>query len=94
MPKVQQPSIHFVLLNHCFMAKLISVVVLLGLFLIFVVQNAALIVVNFLVWEIESPQAMVLFLVFSAGLLTGILLTLYIRRRKRSTVSAPPIRYS
>lgn len=75
------------------MAKLISAIILLILFLIFILQNAALIVVNFLGWEIESPQAMVLFLVFLAGLLTGVLTTLYIRRKKKNTVSAPPIRY-
>jgi hypothetical protein len=37
---------------------------------------------------------MVLFLVFLAGLLTGVLLTLFIRRKRKNTVSAPPIRYS
>ena len=76
------------------MAKLITAVVLLSLFLIFILQNASPIVVNFLVWEVESPQAMVLFLVFLGGLLTGVLLTLFIRRKRKNTVSAPPIRYS
>ncbi len=76
------------------MAKLVTAVVLLSLFLIFILQNAAPIVVNFLVWEIESPRAMVLFLVFLGGLLTGVLLTLFIRRKRKNTVSAPPIRYS
>ncbi len=76
------------------MAKLIAAVVLLSLFLIFILQNASPIVVNFLVWEVESPQAMVLFLVFLGGLLTGVLLTLFIRRKRKNTVSAPPIRYS
>ncbi|MGB3776971.1 MAG: lipopolysaccharide assembly protein LapA domain-containing protein [Tunicatimonas sp.] len=76
------------------MAKLITAVVLLSLFLIFILQNAVPIVVNFLAWEIESPRAMVLFLVFLGGLLTGVLLTLFIRRRRKNTVSAPPIRYS
>ena len=76
------------------MAKLITAVVLLSLFLIFILQNAAPIVVNFLAWEIESPRAMVLFLVFLGGLLTGVLLTLFIRRKRKNTVSAPPIRYS
>ena len=76
------------------MAKLITAVVLLSLFLIFILQNAAPIVVNFLVWEVESPQAMVLFLVFLGGLLTGVLLTLFVRRKRKNTISAPPIRYS
>ncbi len=76
------------------MGKLISVVILLSLFLVFIIQNAAPIVVNFLVWEVESPRALVLFLVFLAGLLTGVLTTLYVRRRKKNTISAPPIRYS
>jgi uncharacterized integral membrane protein len=76
------------------MAKLITAVVLLSLFLIFILQNASPMVVDFLVWEVESPQAMVLFLVFLGGLLTGVLLTLFIRRKRKNTVSAPPIRYS
>ncbi|MGB3850935.1 MAG: LapA family protein [Tunicatimonas sp.] len=76
------------------MTKLITAVVLLSLFLIFILQNAAPIVVDFLVWEVESPRAMVLFLVFLAGLLTGVLLTLFVRRKRKNTVSAPPIRYS
>ena len=76
------------------MLKLASVVVLLSLFLIFIFQNATPITVDFLVWELQSPQAVVLFLVFFAGLTTGILLMLYLRRNKRKSVEAPPIRYS
>lgn len=76
------------------MLKLASVVVLLSLFLIFIFQNAAPITVDFLVWELQSPRAVVLFLVFIAGLATGVLVMLYSRRNKRESVSRPPIRYS
>lgn len=76
------------------MIKLISLIALSTLFLIFILQNAAPIVVNFLVWEIESPRAVVLFLVFLGGLTSGILLMLYLRRSKRRSIEAPPIRYS
>ncbi len=76
------------------MLKLASAVVLLGLFLIFIFQNASLITVDFLVWELQSPQAVVLFLVFFAGFATGMLVMRYSRRNKRKGVSKPPIRYS
>lgn len=76
------------------MLKLVSLVALATLFLVFILQNAAPVVVNFLVWEVESPRAVVLFLVFLAGLSSGILLTLYLRRGKKKPVEAPPIRYS
>lgn len=76
------------------MAKLVSIIILSTLFLVFILQNAAPIVVNFLVWEIESPRAVVLFLVFLSGLVTGILLMLYLRRSKKRSIEAPPIRYS
>lgn len=76
------------------MAKLVSIIILSTLFLVFILQNAAPIVVNFLVWEVESPRAVVLFLVFLSGLVTGILLMLYLRRSKKKSIEAPPIRYS
>ena len=76
------------------MAKLIALILVATLFLIFVLQNAAPIIVNFLVWEVESPRAVVLFLVFLGGLISGILLVLYLNRNKKKTIEAPPIRYS
>lgn len=76
------------------MLKLVSLVVVATLFLIFILQNAAPVIVNFLVWEIESPRAVVLFLVFLGGLVSGILLMLYLQRSRRKSIGAPPIRYS
>ncbi len=76
------------------MAKLVTLIVLATLLLVFILQNAAPVVVNFLVWEIESPRAVVLFLIFLGGLITGILLMLYLNRNKKKSIEAPPIRYS
>ena len=76
------------------MSKLVSVVILLSLFLLFIIQNASRIVVNFLVWEWESSRALVLILIFLVGLTTGVLLMLYLGRHKRKSTTLPPIRYS
>ena len=76
------------------MFKIATVVVLLSLFLIFTLQNASPITVDFLIWELQSPRAVVLFLVFFAGLATGVLLTLYRQRSKQKEVTRPPIRYN
>ena len=76
------------------MLKLVSVVVLLSLFLLFIVQNASTMAVNFFIWEWESSRALVLILVFLTGLATGVLLLLFFRRNKRKPITAPPIRYS
>ena len=76
------------------MLKLVSLIVVATLFLIFILQNAAPTVVSFLVWEVRSPRAVVLFLVFLGGLVSGILLMLYLRRGRKKAIEAPPIRYS
>ena len=76
------------------MVKLVSVVVLLSLFLLFIIQNASRIEVNFLVWAWESSQAVVLILVFLGGLATGVLTMLYLGRNRRKSTTLPPIHYS
>lgn len=56
--------------------------VLLSIVLIFIFQNTTRVSVNFLFWHIESSSAVLLFLVFLAGLTVGVLFTLYARRKK------------
>ena len=76
------------------MAKLVSAVVLLSVFLLFIFQNASPMEVNFLFWQWEGSRAVVLILLFLAGLATGVLFMLYLGRNKRKSTSLPPIRYS
>ena len=76
------------------MTKLISILVLLSLFVLFIIQNASTIEINFLLWQLESSRAIVLILVFLSGLLSGVLSMLYLGRHRRKSTSLPPIRYS
>ena len=76
------------------MIKLVSVVVLLSIFILFIFQNASPTEVSFLVWEWQSSRAAMLIVVFLAGLTTGVLFMLYLGRNKRKSTSLPPIRYS
>ncbi len=52
-------------------AKLSLSVVFLGLLVIFGLQNAELLQVNFLIWSFELRRAVLLFLVLSIGILVG-----------------------
>ncbi|WKN41764.1 lipopolysaccharide assembly protein LapA domain-containing protein [Tunicatimonas pelagia] len=64
------------------MKRLIFVLLLLGLILTFILQNTSVTSVNFLFWYFESSRAVLLLLVFLAGLTVGTSFTLYLRRRK------------
>jgi uncharacterized integral membrane protein len=50
--------------------------------LIFAVQNAETVVVRFLVWEVVLSRALLVVLLFGAGLLAGWLLRVWANRRK------------
>ena len=51
--------------------KLILALILTGLAVIFIVQNAQVAELRFLVWALAVSQALLLFLVLAVGLLTG-----------------------
>jgi len=58
--------------------KLIGALVLAGLTLIFVYQNAATVELRFLFWEMTMSRSLLIFLVLAVGILTGWLLNSYI----------------
>ncbi len=51
--------------------KLISSIILIGILLIFVIQNATVVEVKLFFWSIEISRALLMFIVFSVGIIIG-----------------------
>jgi uncharacterized integral membrane protein len=68
-------------------AKLIAIIVLLILLLIFAIQNIQPVVLNFLFWKISTSSVVSILVSFLIGLLTGWLLTMIGRMKKKSPMS-------
>jgi len=51
--------------------RLIASLVLTGLIVLFVVQNAALVQVQFLLWTVELSRALLIFVVLAVGIIVG-----------------------
>lgn len=49
--------------------------VIVGFIVLFTVQNVATVEVSFLAWSISMPRAVLLFLVFGGGVVTGLMFT-------------------
>ena len=62
--------------------KLILGIILAGMAVIFIVQNVAVVELRFLIWTMSISSALLLFLIFSIGLILGWLLNGYIRNKK------------
>jgi len=62
--------------------KLIAILVLAGLVLLFVLQNAATVEIQFLFWSLSMPRSLMIFLILGAGFLIGWFLRSYLRFRK------------
>jgi len=64
-------------------ALLITTIVILVLVVVFTLQNAESINVNFLLWKLESSLALVLFTTFSLGIVVAVLALMpFIMRKK------------
>jgi uncharacterized integral membrane protein len=68
-------------------AKVIAIIVLLALLLIFAVQNTQPVVLNFLFWQISTSSVLSTLASFIIGLLTGCLLMMIGRMRRKSPPS-------
>lgn len=64
------------------MVRNVIFIVLIGLMVVFVLQNIQTVEVKFLVWQLTASRALVLLLTFGAGLVAGWLLS--IPQRKKS----------
>ncbi|MBT8371195.1 MAG: LapA family protein [Deltaproteobacteria bacterium] len=67
--------------------KLISVIVVLFVFALFVVQNAQVVTVSFLFWKIEASRAIVLMATFVLGMISGLILTRIFKRKNQENHS-------
>jgi len=65
-------------------AKVIAIIVLLILMLIFAIQNTQPVVLNFLFWQIFTSSVLSILVSFIIGLLTGCLLMMIVRMKKKS----------
>lgn len=62
--------------------KMILVLILTGLVVVFIVQNAQVGELRFLVWKLAVSQSLLLFLVLAVGLLTGWVLHAWFAHRR------------
>jgi putative membrane protein len=65
--------------------RLILTIIFVGLVVVFVVQNVAIVEIKFLLWSIEMSRALLYFIIFLLGLLSGWLLTAHAKHRKKQT---------
>jgi len=51
--------------------KLITVLVLVGFAVLFIIQNVAVVEVQFLLWSIQVSRALLMFLLLAVGIIVG-----------------------
>ena len=65
--------------------KLIAVLTLMGLVVLFVIQNLAVVEIQFFFWSFSIARSLLLFLVLGIGILLGWLLKSFTVRQKKKT---------
>jgi uncharacterized integral membrane protein len=61
--------------------KQIAVLALIGLLIVFALQNASTVEFNFLLWSMSMPRVLLYFLIFVVGCLAGWVWARFPRRR-------------
>lgn len=64
--------------------KLILTLVLVGLMVIFIVQNVAVVEIRFLFWKASMSRSIMIFLVLAVGIITGWMLRSYFGGSEKS----------
>jgi uncharacterized integral membrane protein len=67
--------------------KIYSALTLLGLVLIFVLQNTEVVSIRFLFWQFALSRALLVFVIFLSGLLAGYLAVSFTRNHPRKGAS-------
>ena len=62
--------------------KMILMLVLLGLVVLFIIQNVAIVEIQFLFWGTQMPRSLLMFLLLAVGVIIGWFLHGYIRHRE------------
>ena len=63
-------------------AKLLLVLVLLGLAILFIIQNVAVVEIQFLFWSMQLSRSLLMFLVLAVGILIGWFLHAFLKHRR------------
>ena len=63
-------------------ARLVLAMVLLGGFVLFVIQNVAVVEIQFLFWSTRISRSLLMLLVLATGILVGWFLHAYLRHRQ------------
>ena len=64
--------------------KLIVTLVLVGLAVVFIVQNAAVVDIRFLFWKMSMSRALFMFFMLAVGIVTGWILHSYFLHKKEA----------
>jgi len=65
--------------------KLLLVLVLAGFAVLFIIQNASVVEIQFLIWSIRMSLSILMFLLLAIGILMGWSLHSYLKYRKNKT---------
>ena len=62
--------------------KMLLVLLLTGLVVLFIIQNVAIVEIQFLFWAVHIPRSLLMFLLLAIGIIIGWFLHSYIRHRE------------
>lgn len=63
--------------------KMLVVLILSGLAILFIIQNVAVVEIQFLFWGTQMPRSLLMLLLLAIGILIGWFLNGYLRHRQR-----------
>ncbi len=63
--------------------KLIGALILAGIMTLFIIQNAAVVGVQFLFWSVQISTSLLMFVMFALGIIMGWILNGFVRYRQR-----------
>lgn len=69
--------------------KLVLSLILMGLTVLFVVQNVTVVEISFLFWSFAMSRALLIFLVMAIGIVIGWLLHSYFAHHRKQTRNGP-----
>ena len=64
--------------------KLITILILAGLVVLFIIQNVAVVEIQLLFWSIQMSRSLLMFLLLAIGMVMGWFLHGYLKYRKKS----------
>ena len=65
-------------------AKLLLVLLLLGAVVLFIIQNVAVVEIQFMFWSMQMSRSLLMFLVLAVGVLIGWFTHAYLKHRRTS----------